>query len=83
MANGGIMIESVRDLVSERHELMAENARLRSMIENLLAALQAISDIENEEWGGDYDEIEAARIMAREALQSHSSSPSHSEDGNS
>lgn len=37
-------------------------------IDRLRAALEQIAAIENEEWGGDWDEIERAREMARAAL---------------
>lgn len=41
---------------------------LQSEIERLRRALQAIAGIENQTDGGDWDEIEDARLIARDAL---------------
>lgn len=43
-------------------ELLAENAKLRE-------SLQRIAEIPNEEFGADWQEIDAAREIAREALK--------------
>lgn len=52
--------------------LRAENAELKARAEladKYEKALGAISAIENKEVGGDWDEIEEARRIAKEALQ--------------
>jgi uncharacterized Zn finger protein (UPF0148 family) len=42
----------------------AERDRRAAMFDELVAALEKIAAIENEQFGGDWDEIEAARLIA-------------------
>lgn len=52
--------------------LKAENESLRTMVEALVEALEQIRAIEDELYGGDWDEIEKARNIANESLDAHS-----------
>jgi hypothetical protein len=46
----------------------AELRRLHALNTELLAALKRIADIQNKDWGGDWEEIEEARSTARAAI---------------
>ena len=49
-------------------EIADELRRLHAVNTKLLEALKQIADIPNEDWGGDWDEIEEARLIARAAI---------------
>lgn len=42
--------------------------RLHQVKQELLEALKGIADIQNKDWGGDWDEIEEARSIARATI---------------
>jgi hypothetical protein len=49
-------------------EKCAEVCRLRAENERLRSALEKIKTISNEEWGSDWQEIDLAREIAKQAI---------------
>jgi len=58
-----------------RIEAAAEIERLRGQVEKLTAALKQISQIQNKEFGPDWEEIEEARAIALSAIPSTNGRP--------
>ncbi len=63
------------EIAAELRRLHAENALLHErhhfdngFLKELLDALKQIADIQNKDWGGDWDEIEEARLIACAAI---------------
>jgi hypothetical protein len=63
-----VMHNTIEVVARQMSRDMANIAELKQKRDELLAALKAISNIPNKSYGGDWDEIEEARAIAKAAI---------------
>lgn len=62
-------MEKMEGITSDFTNVLERNLRLEEKVLRFQTALEFITSINNQDWGGDWDEIEQARRTAREALK--------------